>query len=145
MDIQTVRFGKITVEDEKVLVFPKGILGFSNCKRFVLLPHKEDSPFFWLQSIEDGELAFVLMNPNLVKEDYAVEIDEEQLQELDSTEENNNLDVLCIVNIPKDNPRDMTINLQGPIIINGTSMRAVQVVLTTTDYSYRHPVMQQAR
>jgi flagellar assembly factor FliW len=143
LEIQTERFGKITVREDKVITFPKGLLGFSQRRQFILFPHKEGSPFFWLQCIEDGGLAFVLMNPKLVVSEYAIDLDDEALKELNAGDAGG-LDVLCIVTIPHDDPRKMTINLLGPIIINVQKMRAVQLVSVMGTYSHRHPVLPDA-
>jgi flagellar assembly factor FliW len=123
-----------------VILFPKGILGFSQNKRYVLFPHSDRSPFYWLQSVEDGAVAFVVMSPQLVKQDYAVDIEEGLLKELHA-EEVSELDVMCIVNIPHDQPSKMTINLLGPIIINVNKRCAVQIICTDEHYSHRHPVI----
>jgi len=140
LDIQTLRFGKIDVQEDKVITFPRGILGFAKNKRYVLFPHSENSPFFWLQSVEDGDLAFVVMNPQLVKADYRVDVDENVLKELDALQAEN-LEVVCIVTIPKTDPRRMTINLLGPIIINAQNRCAVQIICDKQSYSHRHPVV----
>ncbi|HOO38145.1 MAG TPA: flagellar assembly protein FliW [Deltaproteobacteria bacterium] len=140
MEINTVRFGTIPVQEDKVLTFPKGILGFSNNKQFVLFPHTEGSPFFWLQSVDDGSLAFVVMNPQLVKKDYSINIEENVLEELDA-KGTSDLDVMCIVTIPHNQPQKMTINLLGPIIINADKRCALQIVCTEETYSHRHPVL----
>jgi len=142
LEINTVRFGSIAVQKDKVLSFPKGILGFSQSKEFVLFPHTEGSPFFWLQSIEDGALAFVVMNPQLVNQEYKIDIQESVLQELDA-QETADLDVMCIVTIPHNQPQNMTINLLGPIIINADKRCAIQIVCTDENYSHRHPVLAQ--
>jgi flagellar assembly factor FliW len=140
LDIQTSRFGNITVQDEKVILFPKGILGFSQIKRYILFPHSEQSPFYWLQSVEDGAMAFVVMSPQLVKDDYAVNIEESVLKELHA-EEVSELEVMCIVTIPHNQPDKMTINLLGPIIINVDKRCAVQIICSEENYSHRHPVI----
>jgi flagellar assembly factor FliW len=140
LEIQTSRFGSITVQDDKVILFPKGILGFSQNKRYVLFPHSERSPFYWLQSVEDGSVAFVVMSPQLVKGDYAFDIEEDLLKEVHAAEVSE-LDVMCIVNIPNDQPGKMTINLLGPIIINVSKRCAVQIICTNDQYSHRHPVI----
>lgn len=141
MEINTIRFGTIDVQKDKVLSFPKGILGYSNDKQYILFPHAEGSPFFWLQSVDDGSLAFVVMNPRLVKNDYSIKIEEtamETLQANDTTE----LDVMCIVTIPPNRPKDMTINLLGPIIINTHKRRALQIVCPDENYSHRYPILE---
>lgn len=140
MEITTDRFGKIPVQEDKILSFPKGILGFSDNKNFVLFPHGEGSPFFWLQSVQDGSLAFVVMNPQLVKQDYSIDIEETVLDELEARE-TTDLDVMCIVSIPHDQPQKMTINLLGPIIINTNKRRALQIVCSDEKYSHRQPVL----
>lgn len=141
MEIETLRFGKIAIQEGKVITFPRGILGFAKNKQYILFPHSEGSPFFWLQSMEDGDLAFVVMNPQLVKSDYSIDIDENILGELD-VKEQSELEVVCIVTIPRNDPKRMTINLLGPIIINTQSRCAVQVICDSQSYSHRHPVIQ---
>ena len=140
MEINTLRFGKLTVQEDKVITFPRGILGFAKNKRYILFPHSEGSPFFWLQSVEDGELAFVVMNPQLIKADYSIDVDENVLTELEAAKEDT-LEVVCIVTIPRNDPRRMTINLLGPIIINAQSRCAVQVICDKQSYSHRHPLI----
>ena len=140
MEINTVRFGKILVQEDKVLSFPRGILGFSKNKDFILFPHTEGSYFFWLQSIEDGNLAFVVMNPQLVKPDYTVNIEAPVLKELNA-QELTELEVMCIVTIPHNQPKKMTINLLGPIIINAKKRCALQIACSEDQYSHRHPIL----
>ena len=140
MELDTLRFGKITVQEDKVITFPRGIMGFARNKRYVLFPHSEGSPFFWLQSVDDGQLAFVVMNPQLVKADYSVDVDESVLSELEVKKEDT-LDVVCIVTIPRNDPRRMTINLLGPIIINSQNRCAVQIICDKQSYSHRHPLI----
>jgi flagellar assembly factor FliW len=140
LEIETLRFGRIAVQEDKVINFPRGILGFAKNKRYILFPHSEGSPFFWLQSIEDGDLAFVVMNPHLVKSDYIVDIDDNVISELGGKQEDQ-LEVVCIVTIPRHDPKGMTINLLGPIIINAQSRNAVQIICDKQSYSHRHPVI----
>jgi len=140
LEIQTARFGTINFDEDSVISFPRGILGFSDYKKFILLPRKDDSPFFWLQSVEDEYLAFVLMNPKLVMPDYRIEIAADIKQELEKNGQDP-LDLMCIVTVPHDHPEKMTINLLGPIIINSNKKKAVQIVSTTSTYSHQHPVI----
>ncbi len=140
MEIQTARFGPITVQEDKVLLFPKGILGFSQNKKFILFPHTEGSPFYWLQSVDDGTIAFVVMNPQLVKDDYTINIEERLLKELHA-ESTSELEVMCVVTIPHNQPDKMTINLLGPIIINISKRCATQIICPDENYSHRHPVL----
>lgn len=140
MEIQTARFGTITAQEDKVILFPKGILGFSQNKKFILFPHTEGSPFYWLQSVDDGTIAFVVMNPQLVKSDYAINIEENLLKELHA-ENLSELEVMCVVTIPLNQPDKMTINLLGPIIINVNKRCALQIICPDENYSHRHPIL----
>ncbi len=92
--------------------------------------------------MEDGELAFVVMNPRLVKADYSVDVDENVMNELDVKQEAE-LEVVCIVTIPRQDPKHMTINLLRPLIINAQSRCAVQVICDSQSYSHRYPVIQE--
>jgi flagellar assembly factor FliW len=140
LEIQTSRFGNITIQDDKVIMFPKGIFGFSQNRNYILFPHAEGSPFYWLQNVEDGAVAFVVMSPQLVKSDYTINIEESVLKDLHA-EELSDLEVMCIVTIPDNQPDQMTINLLGPIIINVGKRCAVQIICPDEKYSHRHPVI----
>ena len=82
MEVQTTRFGVIEIADERVIEFPKGLLGFPGMKRYCLLQPCEDALFFWLQSLDDPGLAFVVTDPSLFVADYSAPIRPEQMEEL---------------------------------------------------------------
>lgn len=142
MEIDTLRFGRIQVDDDRIIYFPRGILGFTRHRRYVILPHSEKSPFLWLQCVDDGNLAFVVMDPRLVEPSYRVDVEEEQLGDLEVAP-GDELQLVCIVTIPHGNPKGMTINLMGPIIINARNLRAVQVVCEGQGYSHRRPLVRE--
>ena len=132
--VNTARFGEVTVDESRVLHFIEPILGFEGTRRYVILDHSEDSPFKWLQSVDDPELAFVVTSPRFFGLDYEFTLSDDvvsQLQ-LESAEETV---VLTIVNIPQEDPSRMTTNLLGPIVINQKARKAMQVVLHDTQYS----------
>ena len=142
MKIKTTRFGTITIEEEKIIAMPFGMLGFPDVKRFVILQHKENSPFFWYQSVDDPMLAFVIMSPFLFKPDYKVD-SENVLKEMSWNEEEkqNNLELYVVVNIPKRAPDKMTANLIGPILINNKIHQAVQMVISDSHYTHKFPLV----
>ena len=123
---------------------PFGMLGFSDEKRFVILQHKEDSPFFWYQSVDDPMLAFVIMSPFLFEPDYSVNL-ENILKEMSWNEEEkqNNLELYVVVNIPKGAPDKMTANLIGPILINNKIHQAVQMVISDSPYTHKFPLVRE--
>lgn len=142
MKIKTARFGTITIQKEKIITMPFGMLGFPDVKRFVMLQHKENSPFFWYQSVDDPMLAFVIMSPFLFKPDYVVDV-ENVLMEMswNEGEKQYNLELYVIVNIPKGEPDKMTANLIGPILINDEARQAVQMVISNSPYSHKFPLI----
>jgi flagellar assembly factor FliW len=140
--IHTTRFGTITIGEERLISMPFGMLGFPDKTRFVILQHREDSPFFWYQSVDDPALAFVITNPFIFKSDYEVDVGN-MVEEMswNEEEENNNLELYVVVNIPKGAPDKATANLIGPILINNKTRQAVQMAIANSPYSYRFPLI----
>ncbi len=133
-NINTARFGEISVDDERIIHFVEPVLGFQGSTRYVILDHAENSPFKWLQSADEPELAFVVTNPKFFGIDYEFTIADETATQLDLQNADDAL-VLTIVNIPQGDPGKMTANLLGPIIINQASCKAMQVVLSDGSYT----------
>jgi flagellar assembly factor FliW len=128
LQIETTRFGVLPIDEAHVLEFISPIIGFEQATRFVLVDHEEDSPFQWLQSLEDPELAFVVTLPASFGLNYTFELPEEAVQALNLSSEEDVL-VLTLVTVPEENPALMTTNLLGPLVINATTYKALQVVL----------------
>jgi flagellar assembly factor FliW len=139
LQIKTTRFGTIEIEKEKMIKMPFGMLGFPDKKKFIILQHKENSPFFWYQSLDDPELAFVITNPFLFIPDYKVDL-EATLKEMSWNGDGNNryLDLFIVVNIPRGMPHKMTGNFIGPILVNTKNYQAVQMVLSNSLYTHRY-------
>ena len=137
MIIATSRFGQLEVDDQRLITFEKGILGFPNFHRYALVQTGEGSGFYWLQSVDTPELAFVVTDPRLFMADYVVPIKADELARLglDSVE---GAQVFIIVNKVEDM---LTGNLQGPLVVNLKTRAAKQLVLSDRRYSTRHPLM----
>lgn len=138
MDVRTTRFGTVTIADDRVINFPKGLLGFSRQTRFCLLEPGEDSCFFWLQSLDEPSLAFVVTDPSLFVPEYAVPIRPEQMREL-SLERLEDAQVFVIVNKVD---QQMTGNLQGPLVINTLTRTGEQMVMAEKRWTTRHTLVQ---
>ncbi len=143
MEIETTRFGTMEVEKEKIITLAKGILGFPEARRFVLIPHRPGSPFHWLQSVDHPNLAFVVIEPGLFFADYEFEIDDET-QSLLEVKEAEEVTVLVIVTFA-DGGREITANLLGPIVINTESRVGCQMVLDPNRYPVRYPLSQELK
>jgi flagellar assembly factor FliW len=143
LNIQTTRFGTIALTEERIIQMPYGLFGFPDQKRFVVLEHRNDSPFFWYQSLDEPNLAFVITSPYLFKPDYTLDVDK-AVKEMawNGVEKPNSLDIYIVVNIPKGAPHKMTANLVGPILVNTKIHEAVQVAVANSSYTHKYPLIQ---
>lgn len=141
MIVQTSRFGPVDIDENRMITFARGILGFPKYKHYVLIQPEADSTFYWLQSAEAADLAFVVTDPLLFVPDYQIPLREETRQDLalnDLAEAN----VLVIVNKVGDL---LTANLQGPLVIHAVTRAAAQIVISEKKYQTRHPILQLQR
>lgn len=131
MIVQSEVLGPLTVEPDAVTRFPTGLVGLPDCREFVLIPaHREG--LFWLQSVEHGELAFVLVDPFLFFPGYEAELSATDLEELQATD-GPEVAVLAIVTLPASRDEQPTANLQGPLALNLEARIAKQLVLETPE------------
>lgn len=140
MEILTKAFGKITIDDEKIINFPKGIVGFPDLTEFALIHdvEKGTETIHWLQSIQEPGFAMPVMDPLLVCPEYNPEVDDELLSHLGELNQEELL-VLVTVTVPKDITR-MTVNLKGPIVINAAERKATQVIVEGDQYQVKFPI-----
>ena len=131
MKIQTKAFGEIEVDEKGVIDFPKGLMGFEGSTRFVLLSKEGEKPFCWLQSVEDPQLAFIMISPSDFHQGYKLAVSAEDLKSLELDGPDDAV-VYAIVVVPQD-PSKMTANLQGPVIINPDRQTPFQDVVTVMD------------
>jgi flagellar assembly factor FliW len=137
MLIDTSRFGQVEIDPERIIEFADGVLGFPEHRRFALIQTAPDAVFFWLQSIDDAGLAFVVCDPLAFVADYRVPIRSEELRGLDITDPEES-QVLVIVNKVDG---ALTANLLGPLLIGARSLRGKQLVLSDRRYTTRHEIM----
>lgn len=140
MQIETSRFGTIDIEEQDVLSLPQGMIGLPDSTRFIFVTHKEGSPFFWLQSLDDPGLAFVLMDPLLLVPDYELNLSPEDLGRLEVETAGNGIMAWAVVNISRQASLEITANLLAPLVINTRKRIGLQVVQLESPYEIRHPV-----
>ena len=138
MKVATKAYGLIDVDGRQKLIFPNGLLGFETLKDYILLD-AERQPFYWLQSVDVEEVAFILVNPFLFRPDYEVNISNDELADIGIHAPEKAL-IFTIVTIPPDNS-PMTANLQGPLIINRDSRTGKQAVLSDNRWKTKHDIM----
>ncbi len=139
MEIDTKPFGTIDIDDDKIVTLQDGLLGFENREEFVIIGREEEQPFEWLQSVEDGSLAFVVCQANSILPDYKLSILREDLVDIEADSEED-ITVYLIVVVP-DDPDEMTVNLKGPVVINGDNYMGKQIINQVDEYGVRHRLL----
>ena len=137
MTLETKVFGEVTIEEDKIITFPGGIIGFPE---FALLHDEDDgiATIHWLQSLQEPGFAMPVMDPLIVKEDYNPEVNDELLEALGEWNQEELL-VLVTVSVPHELEK-MTVNLKGPIVINSSNKKACQVIVEGEGYKVKFPI-----
>ena len=123
-------------EKKTKLHFPNGLYGFETYTEFELFPAEVD-PLLRMQSIENKDLSFLLVDPFVFFDDYEVDVDDDTLNLLE-IEDADDLFILALITISKTTPAVVTANLQGPIVINNVNKKAKQIVLIDTEWQTKH-------
>ena len=135
--VNTVRFGEIEVEEEKIVHFKDGIPAFEDEHEFLIIPYDEESPYYFMQSLKTPELAFLITTPFIFFPDYMIEIDDDTIEEL-SIKNQEDVMLYSLITIPNGSVRYMTANLLAPVVINTDNMQAKQIVMEKTRYTTKH-------
>ena len=135
--INTTKFGEIEVNKDSIFNFVTPIIGFKELKEYTLVDYKPESPFKWLQSMEDMDLAFPITLCSFFGIDYQFDIPDEEAQRLE-IECADDVFVCNIANIPQNNPQGATINMVAPIVANISNKKAMQLVLKNTEFEVRY-------
>lgn len=145
MNITTNLFGEIVVDEEKMITFEQGIVGFPYMKKFMLIHDEEDigRSISWLQSIEEPEFALPVVDPLVIADDYNPEIEDELLAPLDISDMSDIL-VVTTITVPTDITK-MTANLKAPIIINASTRKAAQLIVENDEYKVKYPIYEKLK
>jgi len=135
--INSTKFGELEIDKNNIFNFVLPIIGFNDLKQFTIIDYKPDSPFKWLQSLEDMDLAFPVTLCSFFGIDYKFDIPDEEA-ELLGIETADDVLVCNIANIPSSNPQEATINMLAPLIFNLSNKKAMQLILKNTDFQVRY-------
>jgi flagellar assembly factor FliW len=129
MRIKTAQFGEIEVDEDKILYFPSGIIGFEDCRKFILVTDEDLEPFQWLLCIDEGkeEVGFPLLMPFILVPDYFDELPGDIVEELKKGDDCP-INILNVVTI-RGKDGKMTLNLRAPIIIDADKKEGRQIIL----------------
>ena len=144
MKIESTRFGTVEVKEDRIIRLKGGLLGFSELENFILLDDQADSslPFKWLVSVDQPEVGFLVTDPGIFFKDYVFDLPQESAQELGIRTEDD-VQVISLLTVPSD-PKMITANLRGPIVINARTFAAKQIVLHNTDFATKHYIFLEA-
>lgn len=131
------RFGEVEYDPDNLLHFPAGMIGLPTLHDFIVMPNKKDGPLFWIQSVDDPDIAFVLTDPSNFFLDYLIVPDEQERNVLKVSDKDPCF-MLSVVTVPPD--YKVTINLAAPILFAPKTNRALQVILENTDYKSKTPL-----
>lgn len=142
MNISTKYFDDVSISEQDIIYFKEGIFGFENFKKYIIIEFESGSDnLLCLQSIDDEELAFVLMNPFNLMSEYKPQLSDSDIEDLDIDENTEGVlyYVICVV---KDSISESTVNMKCPIVINPKSKMAKQIILDSEEYSFKHELKQ---
>lgn len=140
MRIKTKFFGEIEISEQSIYTFKRGIPGFGDLHQFALID-EEDTPFFYLQNIENEYPCFVMMNPFQIIGDYDIVIGDGTVAEL-GIEKPEDVILYTILTIPED-IKNMTANMQAPIVLNAETKAGAQEIQDNDRYSRRHKLVKE--
>lgn len=131
MKATTRLFGEIDINEEKIITLERGMIGFPDLQRFALIFDEEKgldaTSVMWLQSMDDAAVAFPVMYPNQIKEDYNPTVNDEMLLPLGELNEDNTYVLVTLTAKPK--KEDTTVNLKAPIVINTETRKGCQIIV----------------
>lgn len=144
MKIETRYFGQIDIQEEKIIHFEQGIFGFEEYKDYTVLydAESEGEPLFsWLQSTTEKGLAFPIVNPFRVKEDYSPRVEDALLEGLGSFNDED-LVLYLLATVPEDVSK-ASVNMKAPLIINANNKKGMQIIVENEDYEIKHIIKQE--
>ncbi|HKL98293.1 MAG TPA: flagellar assembly protein FliW [Mobilitalea sp.] len=139
MLVKTKHFGEVNLEDDKIVHFANGILGFEEYKNYTLLydNESEERPdISWLQSLDEPSLAIPVINPFLLLEDYNPEVEDELLRPLGQLTDEN-IVVFVSITVPPDISK-ISANLRAPFIMNADTRKGCQIIVENSDYDIQY-------
>ncbi len=140
MNISTLQFGELTIAEQEIYTFPQGIPGFEQYVRYIFIQPDLESPFIFLQCVDEGDVALVLTNPFVFFPDYDLELSESVVAELEIGSKEDVV-VWSVVTVGKQLV-EATVNLLAPIIVNVNTKLGKQVILHDSPYVAKHKLVQ---
>lgn len=129
--------GELTIQSDSAIAFPGGLLGFPEATSFVLVATSREG-FYWLQSLDHDTLTFLLVDPFIHIPDFSINLPDDEMGILGTDADQ--IVVLGIVTLPANPEAPLTVNLQGPLVLNAKRGVGRQLVVDGPGSSVRHPL-----
>lgn len=139
MKVLTTRFGELELDENRIIEFPLGIPGFEESKHFFLIDHRDN--IWWLQSVDDADLAFIVTEPFTLFPDYSFTLSD-SLEAMLQIEDPQQIVVLAIVNM---DVTGVQVNLRAPIVINSAKRIGAQMIIDDESRSFRTPLLSKSK
>jgi len=137
MKIKTKQFGEIEFSEDMLVSFPKGIIGFEKCRRFLIVHDEEYEPFRWLIAVDENEIGFPVLNPFLVENEYDKELPHRLVKRLINAEKP--IEIFNVVTLNGEGGK-VTINLKSPVIIDYDEKKGEQLILSAENIPVAKPI-----
>ena len=128
MEVQGTRFGTLKVNEEEIILLNGGLMGFPISSRYIMFPYSDDSSFFWLQSIDEPDIAFIVINPFDFFNDLVFEVADDDAASI-NLERGEDVEIFTLVTIPDGHPEEMRTNLAGPVVVNVNNRQGRQILV----------------
>ncbi len=143
MIVESTRFGSLEATPEAALDFVDGLLGFPESRAYYVVEIPDEEHYFWLQSGDVPELAFLVTRPWAFFPDYEINVPDNVQEQIGLTDPADS-EIFLLLTVQRDEdgePTDITANLLGPIVVNTKSRKACQLVLDDSSYGTRQPLV----
>ncbi len=140
--MHSTRFGSFDVPDDSAFDFGPGLLGFPDSTRYVVVEIEDDNDYFWLQSVDATDVAFLAIRPWAFFPDYELDVPDQVQDEIELREvADSDIFVLVTTHHDGDQLTSITANLLGPVVVNHSTRKGRQLVLNSGDYGTREPLV----
>ena len=137
MNVNTKAKGIVEVSEDHLIYIPEGIFGFEDYTKYALID-SEYEPFIWLQSTENPNVAFLIVDPFLICSNYETDIDDESLKKIGIVKPEDII-IMTIVTVPA-NGNPITANFAGPLVINKNNRECMHLTLNDIRWSTKSDI-----
>jgi flagellar assembly factor FliW len=138
LKLSSKKLGEIEYTEDDIIILSSPLLGFPDLNDFLLISSDKSYPFIWFQSAQDPSVCFILIDPKIFHQNYEPKLNKRELKIL-GAEAFEEIKLFSIVVVPED-PKNATVNLRAPLLINSEKKLAKQVILEDDKWMIKAPL-----